>query len=365
MLSTNQLFLTGLRVSRPDAEPLPADLPEFLEAVSTKGKLTDNPAVAAGMVSAALDAFPGSPLWNEGLGSRMKEVALSAPLADTDPEFAMFYLGRYAYLGRDVDLLEVIRMAKHRDGSTAAIQTSTATVQMLEGAAFEYPEVATKFKSMGFDLARVQFGNFPTGAPMKAGAPLPADGPYSGNSGLYPTPAGAAAVPPAGSQISQKSPATPLQVITSHPVVKGFDGLESCCIWVGEVPVSITTALALQTSLVASIRKLMIPEEGFLWVDELDGLGGTLATVDEYQASRLKLPERTELADKAAVKGRIWEAGSVTQGKDSGSATFGLYVCTLQKSGGGTEEFGRYEDLNDAKAVVSARVRSAIAGLPA
>jgi len=354
MFSPNQLLLNGVRGARliPDASTLKS----FLELIPT---LTDNKAVAAGMVAAAYDCSEGAAEWNTPDGEELLRAALAEheAIAGTEGE-NLFTLGRYAAIALDGELEDLVRRARHRDGSTASIVASTATIQLLESAVGEFPEIDAKLKAAGLDLARVSFVDMAAAPkkalPKSAGVVLTgSENPISG--------AGAPIVgEPGGPRpywLAPDSPAADEMTVT--PELENFAVNVRFNSNMAAV-LTLAQTLRIADQLGAAVRSIIRPAEGYKWVDLLEGVGAVLIQLDGVVAKQLGLPERVDMSG--------WEQGSISQvvyGPDSEPGQAGLFRCRLQISNGGFEDIGPlHSDLNDAKAFLARRVRAVLAALP-
>ncbi len=119
-------------------------------------------------------------------------VKSEVPIKDpevSDCDLNDYYVGCYAGGGDPADLRELIRRAKHRDGSTAAIATSDDASNLLASAfdSHDTAMLASQLAGNGFTLPFF-FGNHPPGSASAFGA--------TGMPHNPPPPAPAAAVPP-------------------------------------------------------------------------------------------------------------------------------------------------------------------------
>jgi hypothetical protein len=353
---------------------IPSDLAAFLEGLALgdhfgspgPGKLLADlePHLFAGLVNGAFSAFPESAEWDSEPGHTIWEKAFVLGPPEQTAEWNQFFLGKFAYLGADADLAELIRRARHRDGSTASIVLGSAACALLDSAAADCPELLKKLLAMGYNPAAVNTGYFP-GPPFPGVEPIhsPADVPAAGpavslpfTSDLPPAPIGNTIAGPAA---ANDPPEVAVGVVAVPDMTAGavvLSGMVSASI-------SITAALNLLVGLTESTQRLFLPKEGYMWVDDIDHLAGALIVLDKVLAERLGLPERSGLYALRAGLPSVWLAGELTQSEEQGQ--FGLYHAVMMKpnSGGSFDQFGAFPDFNTAKFELAKRVRESLAAL--
>jgi hypothetical protein len=407
MLTATQQFRLGLGNQDDPAAKFPVDLPALLAALAA-GEIveTSNLPAIAGFVSAerSRDGAGNIPdIWKTDPGASLLAdfdkvaAALHTPEGQT-PAYNDFFLGRFACGGSAADLLELIRRARHRDGSTSSIVLGSATHLMLASAAADIPELAGVLKSKGLDLDAMQTGDFPPD--YLQAATEEAQGTR--------TPAAPGTITTAASVVTPEprwiggrmvgGPQAPAKALATVPeTVSGYYGsahdvkadevepsdndmgddpmigsnaagkqlagwnLQTGIIRMFQMRLTPTAALAALQSLVVATQNVLIPHEGYAWLDEMEQAGSTLVCVDKWLADRVRLPERSgELAQRMGVD-TVWLQGSITQSKEDGPQ-FGHYKAVLQHgSGGAFEEFGDFLDLNDAKFALAKKVRGVLA----
>lgn len=376
MVQTTQLFRAGLRL--PSSVVIPSEVAVFIElASSSEWAFAESPHLLAGLCSAAFEASPDSPEWLTDKGVHLDDMLSDVGLPEETPEWNLYFLGRYAYSGNDADLAELVRRARHRDGSTATIVVSSDACMLLDSAAGESPEVLAKLRSMGLNPASVQFGNFP---PLKSSAPgavhlVASPAPIAKNAddaggrglytqmegGLYPgIPPAAPEAPPQLAGLEDSKPEPPAGVNAEPDFVGGTVKLSGKV----EAALSITRALGLLDKLTESTQRLLIPAEGFMWINDLDSLAAALVVLDGVLARRLNFPERSGVYALRAGLATVWLAGELVQSTEDGPQ-FGRYKVMMFRPDGGFDEFGNYEDFNDAKFELAKRIRAVVAALPA
>jgi hypothetical protein len=229
--------------------------------------------------------------------------------ADNSLESLDLALSRFAALGSMIDLAEVVRLVKNRDGSTAAIVTSSAALQVLNDGAVEYPELVPQLLKLGLDLSNPASGVFPRKSAGSMGTKgrtsvadrraaavaqrraIPARQPSKpararGNAiarqatGIEPS---AALSAPDPDPIGDESHAAELNFQTSvvldgigpdpdRELTAAIDG-DAIAIASDDGAivrvVSIRNAMRLADSIVRHVRVMLIPGEGFAWVDNL------------------------------------------------------------------------------------------------
>jgi hypothetical protein len=375
------LFRLGLRL--PASLVLPANLAEFLEWIDTTAELTVEayPAMLAGFVSAAYEAFPDSPEWTVQPGRSLWEDVLSLGVPGDTQEWNNYFLARYAYSGNDAELAELVRRARHRDGSSAAIVLSSSVVAFFDHVADVVPEALAKLLSLGLDPAAVKFGDFPPGnAALAIGkavaaaarqnprppAPLATSG---ANAGETTRPASAEVAILEPRQEGREDPPEPPAGVRADP---DFVGGTVKLSGKAEAALSITGALNLLAALTETTQRLLIPAEGFLWIDDIGGIlagvqtAAALVVLDAVLANRLGLPERSGNYALRAGLDSVWLAGELKQSTEQG-AQFGRYQVEMFKpgtNGAAFDQFGNFEDFNDAKFELAKRVRAAVVALP-
>jgi hypothetical protein len=316
---------------------------------------TDDPFERAGVVSAIHDAFPELDAWqDEPAKSYLAELSAEPFIAGVPegPEGNGYYAARFSVAGLVPDLVELVRRAKHRDGSTAAIQTSSAALSLLSAAAEGRADIALSLSSLGLDLSNIKFGNHPAGAlPVPYFTPgvdpvLNLNAPEAGAStaevtvrvrrAANPVPAAAREFPPEPAAAATPQLAGPYDSSVFADVGAGT-------VQVGGLHLSITKALALVDGLVSATRRLLLPAEGCQWVnDQTDPLKfSSLVVLDSYLAAGLP----------------VFPGGGALLAEITQSEQDGLYRVKVYDRTGGSSQFGESSDMNDAKFLTAERVR--------
>jgi hypothetical protein len=397
-MTSTELFRAGLRL--PGASLPPSSVSDLVPWVREQIELadTEDPQTFAGFIAAAHEAAPDAKEWKEEPASVLIDGLVTLGPPQETAEWNGFYLARYAFSGNEnKDLAELVRRARHRDGSTAAIVLSSSTCALLESAAGEIPELLAKLAAMGYDPQAVKFGAFHFGAPVLAARPVASSNvaslenagsspaaavPMRFEGGLYPETTAAApdaivsqdrplyaGGPPAGGDPIPTTVVMRADPPEVAPGVIAYADLENGNVVLkgkANLSLSITGGLLLFNSLLETTQKLLIPAEGYLWIDDLDQYAAALVVLDGVLAKRLGLPERSGVYALRAGVETVWLQAELNQSVEQG-AQFGRYKATLYKpgSGGAFDEFGNFEDFNVAKFEVAKRVRDFLAALPA
>lgn len=246
----------------------------------------------------------------------------------------------------DIELVELMRKALHKDGSSETVGVSSEAVMRLDaltqGDGGDH--VRSLMERTGFNRAKPGF--YPDEAAFAAYlAKLP--------------PAPVAARPPAAPHV----PAGPVVNITpapapaffaaagaggyvNGPVVADAGALK---IRVLGVLLSITDALIIERGVIAAARRLQIPAEGFEWVDDMLAVGETakLWCMDRELFEGLAI----EVIDGAGLAGEI--------AQDPDTAVYHGSACRSIPKALGTDDF------NDAKAMICELVRTRLEALKA
>lgn len=338
---TPETLLTGLGRVSSDNPDLPA-LPELEEC---RGNLF------YGYVYGLKIKFPDDVLWDEpNAGKRL--LALSLPLPGVLP--AWYLLGLFAGSG-DTDFFgELVRRAKHRDGSTGSIGLGTEALHAL-GALVGIPEAEQLFTAFSFDPANVAVGDYPNEGITKklAGVSVGLEG-NSISTGSSDT-SGGEWIPfqPPASNPAPDPPPPFLPVLNFQPV----EGMPAVLVSLGDtpdvttgqngrvyigssIPLSLTVVNELINRLMVAYRSLTLPAEGFAWFDDtLNPLSGSeLCILDPYVVKVLDLPWS---ADKG-----VCIAAKILQNNS------GEYLGVVNQKGGGERTLEPEADLNQAKVEV-------------
>jgi hypothetical protein len=338
----------------------------------------------AGIVSAIVEAFPDVPLFaDEPAKSWLVETEeLEASGPNETAEWNGYYAARFAVSGAEADLAELVRRAKHRDGSAASVGTSSAALSLLLEAGADDPEIAARIKAAGLDLNNVRFGNHPAPSlpetipdaepagvtasenqaleSMRAAAPAPPPPVRRFNlqTAVVSHAALGAAAPPAPSPaLRHLEPAAPVTAVPAPPAPSpaaigrevSFDAGASPNLDAGDVSLvgvrlSITAAARLALSLTAATRALLLPAEGCAWVDD---------RTDPAKKSELVVldPVLAEGLPPSAWDGAL--LAELGQSVENGTYQVKVY----DRNGGSTFVTGSWIDMNNAKAAAAERVR--------
>jgi hypothetical protein len=350
----------------------------------------------AGVVSALYEAFPDLDAWKTDpyAGWLVDAVELQHSGPDGTAEANGYYAARFAVSGLAPDLAELVRRAKHRDGSAASVAASSAALSLLIEAAAGDEEIAARIKAAGLDLNNVRFGSHPApgspaaspaaasspDAPAPPAAPAPAAPAPAAPAPAAPAPAAPApaapapaapprrrfnlqtavvshgpaspAVPSAG--LRHLQPAAPVTAVpASAPAGPGREvtygagaspNLDAGDITLGGARLSITAAANLAVSLTAATRALLLPAEGCVWVDDKTDPAkkSELVVLDPFLAEGLP-PS-------------VWDGAllaELAQSVENGTYQVKVY----DRNGGSTYITGSWLDMNDAKAAAAERVR--------
>jgi hypothetical protein len=92
----------------------------------------------------------------------------------------------------------------------------------------------------------------------------------------------------------------------------------------------ITRALGLLNSLVETTQRLLIPAEGYTWIDDIDHYAAALVVLDKVLAEKLGLPERSGVLALRAGVDSVWLQAELNQSTEAGPQ-FGRYKVTIVK----------------------------------
>jgi len=302
-----------------------------------------------------------------------------------------YFLGRWMVCGNLADLAELVRRAKHRDGSTSTLGTSGDAVTLLSAGFGRDVELRRKLRGLAFDPATLKFGNHPPGSSTAFVIVIPAARAAAGRSVrspqgaarspiARPKPVDAAAafakVPlsetvasvhgagdvPAGASLAPlaESGGTTRLEMTATAIAETADMPVSVdetagTVKVGDFSLSITRAWSLHKALVTSIRSLVIPAEGFAWVDSMADPEAFSALVLFDSQLRPGLPDFTGTGALQPPPGQNWKLqAQVAQDPDTAFYSAKLFdtkgeYSTLPK---------QFADMNQAKHAVASAVRA-------
>lgn len=249
-------------------------------------------------------------------------------------------LGRWAKTGDRKFIGELVRFAKHRDGSTAALGDSLYAMDVLHAASISDPAFKGILRSFDYDDDKPTHGDFPNGlfrAPVEGVQFSPDletervlafgrrfEAAALGFSGL-----------------------TNCRAESDGTVVLEFSGIETKMDPPG-VRMGLAAAADLAEELAQLIEERTIPAaEGFEWLDAEDG-SSTILRAEGRKSAAL-------FSDKLRFPGTrdAREVGTVENTDEGTSAPF---ITTF-----GGEELGRSADLVSAKFTLAQRVREYVA----
>jgi hypothetical protein len=335
-----------------------------------------------GLVSAVAELFPKLDFWQiDPYKEWLAENQLG--VVQQTAEWNGYYAARFAVAGAAADLAELVRRAKHRDGSAASVAASSAALSLLVEAASGDEEILARIRGAGLDLYNVRFGNHPAALPGPE-VTIHLEGPNKAAledeatlGGLVhasvPARASAAPAPAAGPagpprrrfhlQTAVVNPTTapvpvaaPVRVAAPAPVAAPLPA--ASLPWGGPAPspnsdagditfggahLSITAALNLCTSLGAAARALLLPVEGCAWVDD---------RTDPAKKSELVILDPV-LAE--GLPPSVWDGALAAELLQSADGVYQVKV--YDRSGGSTYVTGSWLDMNDAKAAAAERMR--------
>lgn len=302
--------------------------------------------------------------------------ALSGETPEQSQEWNDYFVGAYA--AGDVNgLRELIRRAKHRDGSTVSVVAGTDAMGLVESAAIASPPFASVATANGFTVGAVVLGDFPPGSLTAFGIHAAAV-PTSNLTGIASETALTRGT--AQSAIPQTR-ATPRRPPSERDQAEGRKPTGPAALPVADVPapawnllppwatpdmgggivrlgdpnrpsarLAISEAIALGDSLTLSVRRLLLPAEGFAWIhDTMDPLA--IASLVDLDTTRgAGLPDFT-----GDGGGKL--QGTVAQSIGSTENRAVFYSCRLFAANGTSETFGQFADINDAKFAIATRVR--------
>lgn len=337
IFETPETLSAGLGRVVSDNPDLPA-LPELEEP-------TD---LALGYIYGLKLRFPADLLWEPPNGGvELLERATGA--ANAGDFSAAFILGVFAGSGESLFFGELVRRARHRDGSTATLGVATDALHVL-GELAGIPAAENLFTAFSFDPANVLTGDYPNvgrevewlkfgpGRPKtifrEGVGEMPADQTTSGKE-FESDPVPALFVALVGREAELPGMSARL-FLGDTPKVETTDGL--VCLF-GTL-CSLTVVNELINRLMTAYRSLTLPAEGFVWIDDtLDPLKGSeLACLDPFQVGALGLPWSPEKG--ICISARIHQ-------NDAGE-----YLAVVSLKDGGVLNLPPEADLNVAKVEV-------------
>lgn len=239
-----------------------------------------------GAVDVMRERFPELAAWDaqEDLLAAADEVRGDGPQPDST--WNNYYVGRFRVSGADEDLGELVRRAKHSDGSTVAFGTSADALSLLTSAAAANTGVRARLAALQFNPGNIRMGNFPHGttaaftAPKgKGSAPVPAHrAPVRAARAIPPAaappaPARAARAiaPAAASRDSGRAIARDVPEFIdaqNEPMLEVDETAGRIIVRFAAASLPMSAASALQLDIVRALRRLTVPREGFQWLDD-------------------------------------------------------------------------------------------------
>lgn len=380
-----QLFFAGFTGPVPDmAAGDAADVLRGRIVALAEGRIFDLEAdrlAVAGYAHGLHDCFSDSPVWSEALPAVFlaEMVALADELSEAAaadaavlalPEVLDFWVARFAGGGGhelpsgEGALEKIIRRAL--DGEAGA--------RDLLAVASHHVLVAAAYTRIGFDLSSLP-------EPVSASAGTPETAMSSSSSAALLEGSATSTLAGSGEPDRAASPET-ASVDLASPAAAGAPDpnaspeveliaigggflvsadFDTGQVRVSKVPasLSITAAAGLSMGLETAIRALLIPAEGYRWLDNTsDPLSSSLLLVDDPElAFRLPLMDPVQQPSGPWLHGEVRQAGPQDEGT-------GQYTCRLYpRMGGDFVEFGgafggSLLDIHEAKCSVAARVRN-------
>jgi hypothetical protein len=268
------------------------------------------------------------------------------PDANLEPgDAAEFALGRWAATGHRAWMDELIRQARHRDGSSHSIATSSYAMEILRVAVETDSDFDRLLRSRGYDASSIKFGAFPPGTSLQPGA---------GSRWDCRPPAIPVAVPPEATDTSTVNEAT---VIAEGVVGMGIsdtaqtDGRVILALHGQTYALSITDARGAADALERAIRALLLPGEGYRWDDSSTLTSSALVVFDSELVKDFEPFTMLNASDGPDAEGRF-VLGRVVIESD------GRFIGEVFTKQPRKERRG---DMNDAKFHVAQRVRDLLA----
>lgn len=264
-----------------------------------------------------------------------------------------YLLGQWAVTGDSAPMLELVRRALHRDGTTAALTEGMQAVSLLSMADDASAERLAEF---GFNRLEIATGDYPDTLALQSHLEKRTVQPAAPTIPVVPAvvvPAAPAPVLPVGDVVfpstrAVKPAAADLATGKVALAAQFFGGGLS-----GVTLVPPKSALDFIESLTSAVRSLLLPAEGYVWDDE---------AFSKESSSRLLLldPYFSDGLSPVAVNGPFLQA-EVAQISPMQPG----YTATVFDRQGGRSSLGPFDDFSDAKAAVAAAVRKQISALVA
>lgn len=289
--------------------------------------------IMAGVTCAEFEKDPDNPQWEEpaGLG-KLKQAAELIHAADFNtPEWTRFYIGRFAVSHSPADLNEIVRRARHFDGSTATIQVQTNAVALLAKGVHDFPEsVGRGLKAAGYNFGNVKPGNYPpTSRPLAPVYRLSQADPAVSLNPASPDPASNPAMVDVTS--GEVFPVPPSLRYFSELLFTAdiVDGSVDIC----SFTFSITEAIAIELEIVKATRALLLPLENWAWRDD---------TMSPTVHSQL-------FDDTGTLQGFVLQ--------DRNTAKYSGFFGAFAIDHGREKLLTVFDDMNNAKFAVASKIR--------
>jgi hypothetical protein len=320
---------TALLAALPATEE---ELPKVLVELADGNLVDPHSPGFAGFVRGLYARFEAAEVWTKDLGEKIldESAAILAPEAGPPPDtldWNPFYALNWLAARNDAELIELIRRARHRDGSTQSISTSSGALAALADLAI-VPELQPALARLGFDPSSVGFGNFPRGG--AAASPATGTGLSGGLSRSQ------------VSSVPMSEVVLPLSAVVEPDLVSGMVRL-------GTNALSLSAAVRFAAAIGAAVRSMLLPAEGFVWLDDsFDPLSSSSLLVLDSALSSVGLP----VVVGPGNDGTASLHGEVKQGAD------GQYRGTLYRHDGSVLPLmAEYTEMETAKFAVADEIR--------
>jgi hypothetical protein len=267
----------------------------------------------------------------------------------TGHDFVDAAVGRWARTGDVKFIGELVRIAKHRDGSTARLGESLYAMEVLNTAVIADHEFKAILRNFGYDTDKPTHGDFPNGLTADD---FSAPAPESDQGALQTLDADAhVGQVTAVDRMNSFALSVNCRGESDGVVVLEFYGVEGLPNVQSGVRIGISVAAELQEELGQLIDELTLPAaEGYEWIDGEDGMSSILRA--EGRKTSALFTDKTKFPGTRDTR----EIGTVDhddEGSSDGSAPF---VSMF-----GNEELARSADLTSAKFTLAQHVREYVA----
>jgi len=265
-------------------------------------------------------------------------------------------VGRWAKTGNLKFIGELVRVAKHRDGSTTSLVDSLYAMDLLNSATVADPSFKAILRNFGYDSAKPTHGDFANGLTADDfSAPEFVDHPINSEAegqqfaadlrterALYPG-AGVQRVPFISDLMASMAN---IRGESDGTVFLDFGAIDGAQ---GTVKLPIGVAAELQKDLGHLIEELTLPAlEGYSWNDAEDGLAAIL--VAEGRKTTALFADKTKFPGTRNIR----EIGTIQH--DPSEMSQSPFAITF-----GDQDLGRSNDLTDAKFTLAQHVREYVA----